>query len=71
VGESVAGDDASYIIEMRGMFVGHHAHVPHGAEAPTGNTMLVVVSATTGQITDMGITDAAPDIAAAGTPTAL
>lgn len=71
MGDSVTADGASYIVELHGNFVGTHAHVPLGHKAPTGNTMVLVVSAATGQITDLSITERSPNLSAIATPAAL
>jgi hypothetical protein len=68
---SVASDGPAYVVTLQGSFTGAHAHVPAGHARPTGGNMTVVVDANTGQITDMGITDAAPALSRVGTPTAL
>jgi hypothetical protein len=55
---SVAQDGPSYIIELHGHFTSYRGG-PIGRNGqrrdPTGNTMIVVVSAKTGMVTDAGI----------------
>jgi hypothetical protein len=45
-----------YVIQMRGHFNGRYASVPRGAKHPAGDTMVMVVNAVTGQLTDAGLT---------------
>lgn len=68
---STTGDSAVYVIKMTGHFTAHNAGVPAKGHVPTGTTMTVTVSAATGQVTDWGITDSAPDLSPAGHATAL
>lgn len=60
MGTSLTADAPSYIVELHGRFTSSRGH-PRGAAAPTGTTMLIVVDAVTGAITDWGLgTDLAP-----------
>jgi len=56
---------------MHGHFTGSDLDVPPDEKVPTGNTMAVVVSAATGLITDLGITNHVPALSTLGTPTKL
>jgi hypothetical protein len=71
---SVAQDDQSYIIQMHGHFTSYRQG-PASSEGPgvrpTGDTMTVVVSATTGLVTDIGITNGARPLTSVAEPTAL
>jgi hypothetical protein len=48
-------------IVMHGEFVGKDVPVPPGASPPSGSVMILVVNATTGQMTDLGIQQEAPN----------
>jgi hypothetical protein len=66
------GPDAPvYVIEMQGHFDGAYASVPHGHARPSGTTMIIVVNARTGQVTDAGITSKATNLSAFGHPVAM
>ena len=68
---ATTGDDAVYVIKMTGHFTAKNAGLAAKGRVPTGTTMTVTVSAATGQVTDWGITDSAPDLSPAGHATAL
>jgi hypothetical protein len=65
-GEVVSGSDASYLVVAQGDFVDTAAHRPPGAPAPSGSVLTLVVDASTGQVTDLGIQDDVPDLATLG-----
>ena len=60
-----------YLIQMRGHFNGAYASVPHGHARPSGTTMIIVLDARTGQVTDAGITHTPADLSALGRPVAI
>lgn len=53
-------------IVMHGQFVAKHAPVPAGASAPHGSVLIMVINATTGELTDIGIQQQAPNLSAFG-----
>lgn len=59
------------VIQLRGHFDGAYASVPRGYTRPSGTTMIIVVNAQTGQVTDAGITHKAADLSALGNPVTL
>ena len=65
-GDIVAGRTWSYLIAERGRFVLRDAPRPPGARAPTGNVLTLVVNASTGEITDIGVSDSYPHLARLG-----
>ena len=66
-GDLVAGAQWSYLIAERGSFVLKNASYPSGARAPRGSVLTMVVNAKTGAVTDGGVSDRYPDLAALGT----
>lgn len=68
---SVTEDDASYIIQMHGHFTSYRSGRAGSKARPTGNTMLVVVSATTGQVTDISISNSVRSLIDIAEPRAL
>lgn len=72
---SITQDDQSYIIEMHGHFTSRRGGPPSAdgrpVVRPTGNTMLVVVSATTGLVTDIGITNGSRSLSGIAEPSPL
>jgi hypothetical protein len=65
-GDLVFGWAWSYLIAVRGHFVLNGASVPPGAPAPHGTVITLVVNASTGQVTDSGVSDRYPDLAKLG-----
>jgi hypothetical protein len=65
-GRSRAADAPVYVIQLQGHFDGAYASVPHGHARPSGTTMIIVVNARTGQVTDAGITKKAANLSAFG-----
>jgi hypothetical protein len=57
--------NASYLIAIRGHFVGDPPRPP-GSRAPTGSVMTMVVDATTGKVTDGGLGNSYPDLSTLG-----
>ncbi len=53
-------------IVMTGQFVDNYAPLPYGAVAPSGSVLEIIIDATTGQLTDLGLTNQAPDLASLG-----
>ena len=70
-GAEVDTDQLSYLIILHGNFVGHVAHPPPGAPLPQGSVLTIVVDASTGLVTDWGISDRTPDTASLGPETSL
>ena len=62
--EKTTGDSDVYLIQMQGHFTA--ADVPPGRQAPTGDTLIVTVSAATGKVTDWSIRNSGPDISSLG-----
>jgi hypothetical protein len=69
-GASLTGDAPSYVIELHGHFTSSRGH-PRGATAPTGTTMLIVVDAETGAITDWALGNTLTPLSAIAQPIAL
>jgi hypothetical protein len=69
-GEVVQGSNDSVLIAEHGHFVGTNVHRPPGAPAPEGSVLTLVVDVSSGEITDLGIQDNYPDLAALGPVTA-
>lgn len=65
-GEIVPGRQWSYLIAMRGHFVFRDASPPSGARMPTGSVLTLVVDASTGSVTDLGLSNRYPDLARLG-----
>lgn len=65
-GDIVPGRQWSYLIAERGRFIFKDASRPRRARAPTGSVLTLVVDASTGQITDTGLSNRYPDLAALG-----
>lgn len=53
-------------IVMRGDFVANNAPRPSEAPAPRGSVLTLVVKATTGELTDFGIQNEAPNLTSLG-----
>lgn len=64
--EQVNTDQAVYQLQMHGNFTGHQVSVPSGAAAPRGNTMVLTVDASTGEVLDWGITSTASSLGGLG-----
>ena len=60
-----------YVVQIRGHFDGAFASVPAGHKRPSGNTMIIVIDARTGHITDDGITNRATNLTALGHPVTM
>jgi co-chaperonin GroES (HSP10) len=65
-GDSVPSDQDVYLVIVHGHFVAADAPRPPGTPAPTGSVMTLVMDATTGDITDFGVSDREPDAAKLG-----
>ena len=65
-GDIVPGRQRSYLIAERGRFLFTDAPTPSGARAPTGSVLTLVVDASTGEITDTGLSNHYPDLTALG-----
>ena len=65
-GDIIPGDQACYLIAVRGHFVANDAETPPGARAPTGSVLTLVVNATTGRLLDFGIGNRYPRLAKLG-----
>lgn len=70
LGAWLAADAPSYIVELHGHFTSARGHA-RGAAAPTGTTMLIVVDAATGAITDWALGDALAPLSTIAQPIAL
>lgn len=53
-------------IVMRGQFIAKNAPMPPGASSPSGTVLIVVINATTGEMTDFGIQQQPPNLNAFG-----
>ena len=56
-----------YLVELRGKFVAHGAHVPPGRPLPVGTVATFTVDVTSGQVLDFGINDLTLDLSRLGT----
>lgn len=65
-GDIVPGQQWSYLIAERGRFIFIDAPRPPGARAPAGSVLTLVVDASTGKITDTGLSNRYPKLAALG-----
>lgn len=65
-GDRVDGNRWSYLIAERGLFVLKSVSVPPGARAPRGSVLTLVVDAATSAVSDLGVSDHYPDLAALG-----
>lgn len=65
-GAVVSGDEPSYLVVARGRFSGGNAPRPSGAAGFGGSVLTIVINAATGQVTDTGLGDRVPDLAALG-----
>lgn len=70
MGTSLTADAPSYIVELRGHFTSSRGRA-RGAAAPTGTTMLIVVDAVTGAITDWGLGNGLPPLSTIAQPMTL
>ena len=59
-------DQPSYVIVLHGDFVVKDAPRPPGAEAPEASVLTMIVDPRTGEITDFGIHNDAPDLSSLG-----
>jgi hypothetical protein len=65
-GDQVNSNNSVYAIVMRGSFVADDSLVPSDASAPTGSVLVVVIDASTGELTDFGVQNQVPDLARLG-----
>lgn len=65
-GAIVDDSTPSVLIVMHGHFTDADASRPRGAPAPSGTVLTLVVDSATGQVTDLGIEEKAPDLAGLG-----
>jgi hypothetical protein len=63
--ESARGEDV-YLVALDGQFSASFLPKPPGAPVRTGSVMTLVLDASTGRITDVGIKDNTPDLASLG-----
>ena len=68
-GDRVPGKRWSYLIAERGSFVLKNVSVPPGAGAPRGSVLTLVVDAATGTVSDLGVSNHYPNLAALGAVT--
>jgi hypothetical protein len=59
-GDRVPGSVWSYLVAERGQFVAESASRPAGVSAPRGSVITLVVNATTGRVSDSGISNQYP-----------
>ena len=67
---SLTADAPSYIVELHGHFTSSRGHA-RGAAAATGTTMLIVVDAATGAITDWALGNTLTPLSTIAQPIAL
>jgi hypothetical protein len=70
-GDTISSSEEVFLISMEGHFTASSVPRPPGAPAPTGTVLTAVVDASTGQVTDWGLSANAPDLTALGAVTAL
>lgn len=68
-GDRVPGKRWSYLIAERGSFVLKNVSVPPGGRAPRGSVLTLVVDAATGTVSDLGVSNQYPNLAALGVVT--
>jgi hypothetical protein len=63
-GANVGADEKQdvYVIQMHGHFQAKYARIPTGAKIPVGTVLTITFDATTGFVTDYGLTDADTDL---------
>jgi hypothetical protein len=64
--DQVSGSEPAFAVVMTGKFAGPSLPRPPDAPAPAGPVLALVIDATTGQVSDFGIKDDAPDLADLG-----
>ena len=64
--DRVPGSAWSYLIAERGTFIAQYASRPPGAAAPRGSVITLIVNATTGLVSDYGISNDYPPLAKLG-----
>jgi hypothetical protein len=65
-GDGVSGQQWSYLIAERGHFVVKDSQGLPGSTVPRGSVLTLIVNATTGHVTDFGVSDRYPDLAKLG-----
>jgi hypothetical protein len=70
-GAEANSDPNVYVIELEGAFTGYQLPLPAGVSPPKGRFLTLVYDATTGVLTDWGITNQHGDLAAFGPPQAI
>jgi hypothetical protein len=65
-GDKVSTNPDVYAIVMRGQFVDNEAPLPGDATAPSGSVLTIIINATTGQLTDLGVQNQVPDLTSLG-----
>jgi hypothetical protein len=69
--DRVDSNQAVYLVQLRGRFVGAMAKVPSGAPLPTGAVLHFTVDVGSGAVQDWGISDVPTNPSALGTVTSL
>jgi hypothetical protein len=70
-GGSVDSDQPVFVVRLHGKFTAYDARVPPGQDFPHGHVMIIVVDATTRQVTDWSVGDVEPNDSALGVSEAL
>jgi hypothetical protein len=65
-GDGTVGNQWSYLIAERGHFVLNYVSVPPGTRFPRGTVLTLVLTARTGHLTALGVSDHYPDLAKLG-----
>ena len=65
-GDGVPSTQDVDAIVMTGRFVDNYAPLPYGAAAPSGSALEIIIDSSTGQLTDLGLTNQAPNLASLG-----
>ena len=68
-GDRVPGKRWSYLIAERGSFLLKNVSIPPGARVPQGGVLTLVVDAATGTVSDLGVSNQYPHLAALGAVT--
>jgi len=71
IGGSYGSASGYILVVAHGNFTATDAAIPNGAPVPTGTVMMLVVDATTGQVTDSGIENTTPDLSTLGPVTSI
>jgi len=70
-GDVVNTNQPAYLVQLQGHFTALGASVPPGAKLPTGTYLMFIVDASSGLVSDWGVSDRKADLSALGSVIAL